>query len=170
MIGLERFFGILTKIISLVLIFLFIIMIISLSIQVFGRYLFGAGFVWTDELARWSMIYIVMLGSALLVGDSSHIGIDIIDNLVPRTALKYIAVIRVVLVLIFAAMAVYFSFGPLGVAAKSITANLKISMKYIYLSFPLGYGLMVLYAFYALLKLFVKSGPEEGNMEEGETK
>jgi TRAP-type C4-dicarboxylate transport system permease small subunit len=67
---------------------LLLIVVTALNLtQVGGRYLFGAGFSWTEELMRYLMIWLMMLGSVACVYRAEHMGLQTLERLVaPRRA------------------------------------------------------------------------------------
>ncbi len=57
-------------------IIILIIMSLLVIVQVFSRYLFNYSFVWAEELVRYLMIWMVMIGAALVQAKNDHIRID----------------------------------------------------------------------------------------------
>lgn len=49
-----------------------------------SSYLLYTTFLWTEEICRFTLNWLVMLGSALAVRNSDHFDIDILSNLTPR--------------------------------------------------------------------------------------
>lgn len=61
--------------------------VISMLIQVVGRE-FGIAPPWTEELSRYLMIWIGLLGAAVIVRESGHLGVDIFVSLVKNPKIK----------------------------------------------------------------------------------
>ncbi|RUT31407.1 TRAP transporter small permease [Arsenicitalea aurantiaca] len=56
--------------------------------QVVGRYAFSVGFSWTEEVMRYLMIWLMMLGSVAAIYRVEHMGVETLENMVaPRRAL-----------------------------------------------------------------------------------
>ena len=140
------------KVESLVCIFLLVIMCFIVIAQVFSRYLFNYSFVWAEELVRYLMIWMVMVGAALVQSKNDHIRIDFFPMLAgPRG--------RRVMEIVFSLCALFF----LGIILlKGIkmayfnrlfeSSGLRISMLWPFLSIPLGALLIGIYTIHTLIK------------------
>ena len=51
--------------------------------QVFTRFILGSPWKWTDEVCRYSLVWLTMLGAALGVKRHSHLAIDAVIHLTP---------------------------------------------------------------------------------------
>lgn len=61
------------------------ILIIPVSLQIFSRYTaLIPSYIWTEEMARFFFIWMIMLGAMVGVRDSSHFDIDLWPTLPPR--------------------------------------------------------------------------------------
>ena len=70
-----------SQILKVALIACFTYMTVVLSLQVFGRYLFHKGFSWTEETARYIMIWAVFLGADSIPLNLEHVTISILEDL-----------------------------------------------------------------------------------------
>lgn len=68
------------KILRLALALLMTAMVASVVWQVLSRYLFVVPAAWTEELARFLLVWIGMLGAAYAYRQGSHLGIDLLAN------------------------------------------------------------------------------------------
>ena len=68
------------KVLRLALALLMTAMVASVVWQVLSRYLFVVPAAWTEELARFLLIWIGMLGAAYAYRQGSHLGIDLLAN------------------------------------------------------------------------------------------
>ena len=64
------------KVLAKLLIIIMSIMVINVLWQVFSRYFLGAPSSFTDELARYLMIWIGILGAAYVSGRNKHVAIE----------------------------------------------------------------------------------------------
>jgi len=69
---------ILDKVLSVSLATLMVAMVVSVAWQVLSRYLFVVPAAWTEELARFLLIWIGMLGAAFAYRSGSHLGLDLL--------------------------------------------------------------------------------------------
>jgi TRAP-type C4-dicarboxylate transport system permease small subunit len=69
---------ILDKILGSLLVFLMAVMVIAVSWQVFSRYILQSSSSFTEEIARFLLIWIGILGAAYVSGQQEHLSIDIL--------------------------------------------------------------------------------------------
>lgn len=81
--------------------------IIIIIIQVFLRYVFGFSLPWAEELARYCMIYIGMIGSALTLRESSHPSIDFIKKILTHKGTYILDLISQMATLFFAGVIIW---------------------------------------------------------------
>jgi TRAP-type C4-dicarboxylate transport system permease small subunit len=67
----------------------FITMAVVLFCQTMARVV-GLSFFWAEELARYSMVWIVFIGSTVAVHQGSHTNIGVFVNLLPPAARRYV--------------------------------------------------------------------------------
>jgi len=134
----DKINGIISKILSAAMIILFIWMIVAFSIQVFGRYIFSAGFPWTEELTRYGMIWMVFLGAAWIIFNADHVKVTILEDVLKGKSKKTILIVQTIIGLIFVAAIFYFSIGQLQLAAKGRSANTGISNAMQYMVFTIS--------------------------------
>ena len=65
------------RLIEFILIGIMSIMVINVTWQVFSRYVLNAPSPYTEELTRYLMIWIGLLGAAYISGKNAHISIDL---------------------------------------------------------------------------------------------
>lgn len=61
------------------------LLIVPVSLQIFSRYVgFIPRYIWTEEVARFCLVWIIMLGAMIAVRDGTHFDVDILPT--PSTA------------------------------------------------------------------------------------
>ena len=108
------------------------------SIQVFTRYILNAALVGTEEVARYTFVWMSMLGSSICIGRWSHPSVTvIIDNLkgAPRKLVKILIYLAILVCTI-----VFIRYGIQMVQATQtqISPTLRIPMWIPYLAIPVG--------------------------------
>ena len=129
--------------------------------QVASRYLLGDPSSFTEEVARFLLLWIGLLGGAHAYRTRSHLGLNLItEKLAPR--FRHPARGLVLLVtLLFAMVVLVYGGGrlvALTLELKQTSASLGIPMGYVYLVLPLSGLLIALYS----LVLWLEDGREEG--------
>ena len=139
--------AILDKSIEWVLIFLMAIMTLDVLWGVFTRYVVGSQASWSEELARFLLIWIGILGAAYASGKHMHLAIELFpDSLTPEKRVRLMVIINVLVILfVFAAMVIG---GSRLVYVTSIlgqeSAALQWPLSFIYSVMPLS-GLIIIY-------------------------
>ena len=61
------------------------VLVLPVSLQIFSRYTtLIPAYIWTEELARFCLVYTVMLGAMLAVREGTHFTVDVFPRLSPR--------------------------------------------------------------------------------------
>ena len=61
------------------------VLVVPVSLQIFSRYTtLIPAYIWTEELARFCLVYTVMLGAMLAVREGTHFTVDVFPRLSPR--------------------------------------------------------------------------------------
>ena len=59
---------------------LLFIILSTMATQVFARYVFGAPFTWSEEVARLSLIWLTFISAAFVMAQGRHIAVDMITH------------------------------------------------------------------------------------------
>ena len=140
------------------------LMIIPVSLQILSRYT-GVipRFIWTEEVARFCFVWIIMIGSMVAVRDGAHFDVDLLPH--PKTPRqKGIAglIVHVGMMLMALAFAYYGClFAKSGYIQHSEMAG--INMLSIYIAFPLAGVSWMLFLIEKMMVDFTQiSGTAEG--------
>ncbi|MBB1202770.1 TRAP transporter small permease [Enterobacteriaceae bacterium 89] len=123
--------------------------------QVFSRYVLNTPSTMTDELARFLMIWVGLLGAAYTVGAQRHLAIDLLAMSI--NAHKKALLSIVINVLIFAFSGLVIVTGGIKLIEKTlataqVSAAMQIPMGYIYFILPLSGAIMMFYALYYVVQ------------------
>lgn len=133
--------------------------------QVFSRYVLGSPSSWTEELARYLLIWIGLLGAAYALGKGQHLAIDLLPQMLKGRRRAG------VLVLVHAAVGVFSAAVPLWGGVELVrlqlhlgqdSAAMGVPMGYVYLALPLGGACMVVYAVAGVVEQVRVWGSGEG--------
>ena len=117
---------------------LMILLIIPVFLQVSSRLIyFIPRYIWTEEIARFAFVWIIMVGATIAVKEETHFRVDLFPNLSPRKNV-YMQWILLVLLLFFAIIFTIggFNFAKFGAPQRSEIASLP--MLSIYIAWPLA--------------------------------
>lgn len=135
------------------------LLMVSVSVQVFVRYVLQKPlFLWSEELARFTMIWMVFLGIGVGVKNGAHFAMDILPGLLGRrlgTAVRVFADLSMALILILLVLAgLRFSYFGL----FQYSPNLEILMVWVFISLPIG-GLLALIYLVERVQRTLRGGP-----------
>ncbi|ANT62624.1 C4-dicarboxylate ABC transporter permease [Salipiger sp. CCB-MM3] len=141
---LERLCLALRRVVSGVVILLFTVMMISVLVQVGGRYVFNYSIAQATEIATFSQIWLVLMGAGVAVAKGQHVAIDMLPAQLPLPMAR-VALIAIALVITaFLAALAWGSLPLLKMGSFQSSPALRMPMKYVYLCLPFGAGYMVL--------------------------
>lgn len=135
------------RILGWVLAFLMAVMVVNVLWQVFTRYVVGIPSSFTDELARYLLIWVGILGAAYAAGRRIHVAIDILPSrLTPKSQAKLLVFVNVIIIIfaftvlvIGGTRLVYITF-----LLKQNSPALQIPLGGVYTIIPVS-GLLVVY-------------------------
>ncbi|WP_415404038.1 TRAP transporter small permease [Tateyamaria sp. SN3-11] len=134
----------------------YVMLVITMAIEVLRREIFSFSSIWGEEIVRYSFIYLAWIGAAAAVKERAHIRIDVIMHyLSPRPkALLYIFGDLVMLGV--AVIALYWSYEAVHVSAKfgSVTDGLRVSKVWFLMAVPIGFGLIVFRLIQSMIRDF----------------
>lgn len=116
---------------------------ILIALQVFLRYVLNMNIAWGEEMARFMMIWAVMMVTSILIKNDELIKVDFLDGLWPKTFIKYRD-----LVYKFALLAIFFFYIKEGweqavSSWNQVVPSINLSWFWPYLSIPVGFALML---------------------------
>ena len=131
----------------------YVVLVVTMSVEVIRREAFAYSSIWGEEIVRYSFIYLAWIGAASAVRERAHIRIDVIMHyLGPRTkACLYI--LGDLVMMVVACIALYWSYETVAVSWKfgSVSHGLRVSMVWFLMAVPLGFCLVVVRLVQSLL-------------------
>ncbi len=152
------------KTLRFVLAMLMAVMVSSVVWQVLSRYLFVVPAAWTEELARFLLIWIGMLGGAYAYWSGSHLGIDLLASKLGSVGKHRLHAIVHTVCLLFAGSVLVVGGGSLVSMTwelKQYSAAMGLPIAYVYSVIPIS---GVLICLFALLEVVKGSPPQEGQV------
>ncbi len=152
----SKFSDILDKQISKLVVLLIFSLSILLGVNVFYRYALNDSIYWSNEVARYMLVYIVFFGSTMAHKHKAHIRIDIFYAKLSKKY-KKITEIAISLLFIFFWIIVLIGSGkllPLFMMQK--TATLSIPFAYPFAALPLSGIVWIIYCINDIMKELYK--------------
>ncbi|SNZ00055.1 TRAP transporter small permease [Flagellimonas pacifica] len=122
-------------------------MVLNVLWQVFTRFVIGTPSSFTDELARYLMIWVGILGAAYTAGKDMHVAIDVLPQRFSKAIQKKLSITVKILVILFALSAMVIGGSRLVYVTYvlgQLSPALQIPLAYVYLVLPIS-GLLVIY-------------------------
>lgn len=132
----------------------YVMLVITMAIEVLRREIFSYSSIWGEEIVRYSFIYLAWVGAAAAVKERAHIRIDVIMHYLPPRAKALMYIFGDLVMFAVAIVALYYSYETVHVSAKfgSVTDGLRISKVWFLMAVPLGFALII----FRLIQSFIR--------------
>ena len=118
-------------------------MTIITLVAVFFRYVLQSPIIWSEEAARYLMVWSTMLGISIATRQKAHLGIDIFVSMAPKKlqrALEIFSTLMMIVMFVFLTI-ISIVFIQSAIRTGNVSPMLRIPFYIIYLALPLGFGL-----------------------------
>lgn len=130
----EKFLAVYARILEALLILLVVVLLVTVGLQIIGRYVeFIPRYLWTEEVANFSLTWMVFAGAILGVHENRHFMVDLLPERMPLWAeiitktVYYCAMYLLALVFI-----VYgFRFSQAGMIRRSVLIGVRLVIVYV---------------------------------------
>ena len=113
------------------------VLIVPVTIQMFSRFTaLIPAWIWTEEMARFLFIWMVMLGAMIGVRDGTHFDVDVWPELKPR-ANAMLRIVSMLFVLLFALVFVWYGVKFVQFGWNQTSELADMPMTYIFIAWPL---------------------------------
>ncbi|MFZ1750421.1 MAG: TRAP transporter small permease [Saprospiraceae bacterium] len=147
----ETIYQKLNKSIEIFLIVIFTLLVIDVVWQVFSRYVIGQSNSFTEEFARFALIWLSVLGAAYLHGKREHLSMDYLVNKLDEgqkaqrlNRIDIIVMIFAIIVMVIGGANLVYTTLYLG----QVSPAMHVPLGYIYSIVPFSGLLIVFYSFY----------------------
>lgn len=127
------------------LLIFYVMLVITMAIEVLRREIFAYSSIWGEEIVRYSFIYLAWIGAAVAVKDRAHIRIDVLMHYLGPRAKALLYIFGDLVMFVVAVIALYWSYEAVHVSAKfgSVSHGLRVSMVWFLAAVPIGFALMI---------------------------
>ena len=141
-----------------------------ITLQIVSRVFFTA-VGWTEEVARFLLVWITFLGATLAFQRGRHIAVTFLVEALPGRLQQLLRMAAVMVVLGFMIALIVIGHRYMQVQSFQKSASLRLSMTYVYAVIPISAAIMAWYALVDLIELIVKgpgtaAGSGSGTAEE----
>ena len=128
---------------AIAVVLLMLTMVGSILAGVFFRYVLNSALPWPEELARFAMIWLTMLGAGLVARYGGHIAVTVFIGRLDGWAKRLVTWLGRAAVVLFLLLLLWFGADMTGRAGRQHSAALEWSMSIPNLAIPLGAALML---------------------------
>ncbi|WP_299792209.1 TRAP transporter small permease [uncultured Marivita sp.] len=123
----------------------YVMLVITMAIEVLRREIFSYSSIWGEEIVRYSFIYLAWIGAAAAVKERAHIRIDVLMHYLGPRAKALLYIIGDIVMFLVAIVALYWSIETVHVSLNfgSVTAGLRISQAWFLMAVPVGFTLII---------------------------
>ena len=135
------------------------VMVVTIFAQVLARYVFLASTPWSEEIAVYCFIWVVLFGTGIGVREHSHLVADVLPDGLPAILDRGLTFLSQALIAVTAAVFLWYGaeYAMLGITRLSF--SMGFPMVYIYIAMPIAGGAMLLFLAERFHVLFAH-GPE----------
>jgi len=151
----SKIYNFIEKTEEIIVVILLAAMVTNVTLGVFCRYVLNSSLSWTEELARYFMVWFAYIGMALAFKDGSHVSVTFFVSKVPLYFRHIIKLIVYALILFFLITLFVQSISLLKIINIQNSPSMQLPMVYPYFSVTVGALLMmieVIKLMYFLLK------------------
>ena len=125
---------------------------VIVALGVFFRFVLNNSLPWTEEVAKFVMVWLAFIGAPVVLKEGGHIAIDFIPSRLPRWLGHALLMVIQVIVMVVLAVLVYQGWALAWNALPQVAATVEVSLFYIFLAVPIGSALMLTVALELMLR------------------
>ena len=148
------------KVLKWVLVIIMAAMTINVLWQVFTRFILQDPSSFTEELARYMLIWIGILGASYVAGQKMHLAIDLLSTKLTSVKKSYLEIFIQSMIFLFAFFVMVIGgirLVNITLTLNQISAALQIPLGYVYSVVPLSGALMMFYSLTFIIEEFGKN-------------
>ena len=141
------------QVLKVLLTALMMLLIVPIALQILSRYLdFLPRFIWTEEIARFCFVWIIMLGAIVAVRDGTHFDVDVLPHTISRRVALVVSLFVHVAMFCVAATFIYYGYDFLVLGARQQSEISGLPMVTIYAAWPVAGVSWTLFLFERVVK------------------
>jgi len=141
--------SVLDRILEVLVMAVVAVLVLDVLWQVFTRFVLNDPSTWTEELARFMLIWVSLLGAAVALGRGAHLGIDYFVGKMPKSVQRRIEIFVFGCIALFSLLVMFLGGCELvrsNLALGQASPALGVKMGYVYLAIPISGFFLTLYA------------------------
>ncbi|OLO26239.1 C4-dicarboxylate ABC transporter permease [Alkalihalophilus pseudofirmus] len=123
---------------NIILVLIFVVLTVAVFCQIIFRFVLNQPLAWTEELSRYSLVWITFLGAAFAMSKNAHIGMEVLRDRAPAFLKKVLAIVAAVVCLGFFFIMIKEGYSLAGRSMNQLSPVLKIPMGIVYSVIPIS--------------------------------
>jgi TRAP-type C4-dicarboxylate transport system permease small subunit len=148
----EKFVGFINRTVKYILYLLLTVLIIAVFAQVIFRFVIEQPLAWTEELARYCLVWITFLGAAFAMGKKAHVGLEIVKNSLPKMGQKIISILSTIVSVAFFVIIMDHGLELMNQSMTQLSPVLQIPMGVVYSVLPVSALLLIVNVIYIMVQ------------------
>lgn len=139
------------------LITIFALLVLDVSIQVLSRHWMGSSFSWTEEFARFSLIWMTILGAAYLNAKREHLSMDFLYQKLSDVNKRKASILIEVFIFLFALIVMViggFNLVYITLHLEQLSGSLQVPLGYVYAILPFSGLLIMCFSIYHIFNIY----------------
>lgn len=132
------------RVLDVLLAVMLLIMVVAISYQIFGRYVLGRAPSWGEELARYLMVWVTMLGSAAELRKGGHITVTTLADILGPKGRRILLAVRDVALVATCGLLVNAGIDLAALLHRQASPAFEIPMSIPYAAQPVGFALILI--------------------------
>lgn len=141
------------RLIKTIIISLFAIQVLVVFSQVIWRFVFNDPFSWSEELARYLQVWLILLTASVCIRKGRHLAVDFATHVLPFRINKILKLITMVCIMGFTWILIIFSVQMIVITVHQITPAMRVPIGVVYMAFPVAGIAMFMESLIVFLKL-----------------
>lgn len=133
--------------IEILLVIIFALLVLDVLWQVFSRYVLSKSFSFTEEFARFALIWLSILGAAYLNAKREHLSMDFFYQKLSLNNKKKVSILIEIFIFLFALIVMVvggFNLVYTTLHLEQLSGTLRVPLGYVYAILPFS-GLLIMY-------------------------
>jgi len=137
-------------------------------LQVVFRYIVKGSLPWSEELARYLMVWVTFVGASIGVKKGAHVGIEAFIMILPKKANTFMKYLGIIISIVFCIVVLSASIGILHrqIISHQVSPAMRIPMWWAYGAIPVGTFLMTIRFIQSLFKIKAVKAETENQLWE----
>jgi len=148
----DRILGPIRRSVEVSIVALFGVLTVAVFAQVVARYVFNLPPAWTEELARFCQVWIILLASSICIRKGSHLAVDYLGPALRTRNRRIVAAVTGTLIALYSAVVVIWGVRLMVIGLGQTSPAMQLNMGLVYLVFPIAGTLMVVESILATTK------------------